>query len=581
MKRKILTLIMLFVVTVSFAQVPKHLRVLNYVPDSCYSLTMMNLDTIARVMELESLHRENVLKPLYDSLKFSKKLIQSWIKKDNKLGIDFTASAAFVDSRYFLLPLNNEKNFEKTVRSIEKSMPKFETMTDLDGRKIRCLVVEDASVELSVAVFCTEDVACLALLTDPNALYSSALQPTIDVESDTVDIEQWINTMCNNLTESPMKVWTRLSRSKFAESQTVTNMLTKGWSSYTAYKQGSSILRTLSSAMGMLFPASGELQKTVKEMDLEMFSRVEARHDRLTSYSEVHARSEQPGLQALKSSPEKLKKLLPYVSGDYMSLVVSAMEGYGDLAKPYMDTYPQWRELCPLFNKPFVFTASALDDNNMQIVTLVEHPEKVQGILERFVEISNHITDSINKSQPIVLEDVVEEPAVATEEVVEVPVEPANEEPMDYPWIEQEDSTINMKTLVYKKIGGWDAYIIITKKSSMDYETFTRVVKDDSACVLVKDDLLFYTKSLNALESLSQPMEREWPKEYLEHNLFARIDFGSFVALLGPEAAMPVRDMDFYFDGNTFTMNINAELGLRHGVLYEVVKFVVDIVRSF
>jgi hypothetical protein len=115
----------------------------------------------------------------------------------------------------------------------------------------------------------------------------------------------------------------------------------------------------------------------------------------------------------------------------------------------------------------------------------------------------------------------------------------------------------------------------------MDYEPFTRVVKDDSACVLVKDDLLFYTKSLNALESLSQPMEREWPKEYLEHNLFARIDFGSFVALLGPEAAMPVRDMDFYFDGNTFTMNINAEPGLRHGVLYEVVKFVVDIVRSF
>ena len=109
---------MLFVVTVSFAQVPKHLRVLNYVPDSCYSLTMMNLDTIARVMELESLHRENVLKPLYDSLKFSKKLIQSWIKKDDKLGIDFTASAAFVDSRYFLLPLNNEKRNKELRRRL-------------------------------------------------------------------------------------------------------------------------------------------------------------------------------------------------------------------------------------------------------------------------------------------------------------------------------------------------------------------------------------------------------------------------------------------------------------------------------
>lgn len=586
MKRKVLTLIMLFVVTVSFAQVPRHLRVLNYVPDSCYSLTMMNLDTVARVMELESLHRENVLKPLYDSLKSSKKLVQSWIKKDNKLGIDFTASVAFADSRYLLLPLNNEKNFEKTVRSLDKSIPPFETMTDPDGRKIRCMVVNITEIGLNVAVFCTEDVACLALLTDMNALYSYSMQPNIDMESDSVDMEEWVNSMYNNITETPMQVWTRLSHSKFAESQTVATMLTKGWTSYTAYKQGSSILKTLSSAVGMLFPASVELQKAVKEMDLEAFSRAEARHDRLSSYSEVHARSEQTGWQALKFSPEKLKRLLPYVSGDYMALAVSTMEGYGDLAKPYMGAFKQWGgELTQLLNNPFVVTVSAFDEEKMNFSTIVDRPEEIHGMLERYVEVCNHITDSTYKArkalEEAMIEEVVEEPAVETEEVVEESAVLETEEPMGSPWVEWEDTTINMKTLVYKKIDDWEAYIIVTKKSSIDYETFKRVVKDDSSCVLVKDDLLFFTKSLKALESLSKPLEHEWPKEYLEHNLFAQIDFGAFVAILGPEAAMPVRDMDFYFDGNTFTMNVNAEPGLRHGVLYEVVKFVVDVVRSF
>ena len=111
--RKILTVIMSLITTVAFAQVPYHQRVLNYVPDSCYSLYIINLDTMARVSELEALHHNHVLKPLYDSLKFSKKFVQSWLKRDNKTGIDFTASIAAANSRYYFIPLNNEKNFEK------------------------------------------------------------------------------------------------------------------------------------------------------------------------------------------------------------------------------------------------------------------------------------------------------------------------------------------------------------------------------------------------------------------------------------------------------------------------------------
>ena len=160
MKRKLLTIILICFATVTFAQVPKHQRVLHYVPDSCYSVTLINLDTLARVMELEAMHTEKVLKPLYDSIKFSKKLVQSWLKRDNKLGIDFTATAAMADSRYYFLPLNNEKNFEKMVRSLDKSLPPFETMTDAEGRKFRCMSISsEYDYGTSSALICTEDVA--------------------------------------------------------------------------------------------------------------------------------------------------------------------------------------------------------------------------------------------------------------------------------------------------------------------------------------------------------------------------------------------------------------------------------------
>lgn len=579
MKRKILTFIMLFVTTIAFAQVPKHLRVLNYVPDSCYSVAVVNLDTLARVFELEAMHRENFLKPLYDSMKLSKKLVQSWIKKDNKLGIDFTASAAYADSRYIFFPLNNEKNFEKTIRSLDKKVPPFETMTDSEGRKFRCLLIDDA--DLSTAVICTEDVACLALLTDPYALFSSPVfQSTI---SDTSDFEVMYEALNQANKETPMQLWTRISHSKFVESQTAATMISKGWNSYTAYQQGNSLINTMVSMAQLYLPAPEDIKRAVSELDIELFSKAEAYHDRVTTKSEFHYRAKQKEGNKLKFAPKALKKLMPYVSGDYVMLAISAMEGYGDLVKPYMNSFPQWRELCPLLNKPFVVTVSMSDVGyQMQAVTLVENPGEIRGALERYVEISNYITDSTYKArkklETAVIEEVVEEPEVVNEEVVEQPVVPDVEEPMDYPLIEQEDSTINMKTLTFKKIGGLDAYIVVTNKREMDYETYTWIVKDDSMCVLVKDGLLFVTNSLAWSGTLLQPVEHDWPKEYLEHNLFARIDLGAFATFLGPEAALPVRDADFYVDGNTFTMNINAEPGLRHGVLYEILKYAKNLI---
>lgn len=581
MKRKILTLIMLFASVVVFGQTPRHLRVLNYVPDSCYSLSLVNLDTVARVIELESLHRERVFKPLYDSVKFSKKLVQSWIKRDSKLGVDFTASAAYVDSRYVFLPLNNERNFEKMLRSLDKSMPPFETMTDADGRKIRCMTLTENG--MSAAVFCTEDVACFAMLADMNAIYSS---PVFNADMDTFDTEAQYDVVMN-YTETPMQVWTRLSRSHFAESALAANMMAKGWDSYTAYKYGNPLVNTYIAALQLYFPASADIKNAFSQLDIEIFAKAEARHDRITANSEFHIENKQPGKQALTFSPAELKKLIPYIPGDYMALVVSSMEGYGNLMEPYMGKFPQWRELCPLMNKPFVFTASSLEDKDMQLITLVDHPEQVRGILERFVETSNHITDSTYKARKnMVIEEVVEEPYIipVESEDSEKAEDVAPSDVIELPYAlgeEEVDSTIDMKSLRYKKIDGWDAYIIVTNRKEMDYETYTQIVKEDSSCVLVKDNLLFYTTSLDAVHLLSQPMEREWQKEYFEHPFFARIDFGALVSLFGPEAAMPVRDMTCYVEDNTLTMNVTAVPGLRHGILYEIVKYVADLLQDF
>lgn len=579
MKRTFFTLLLVTISTLTFGQVPKHLRVLNYVPDSCYSVAVVNLDTLARVFELEAMHRENFLKPLYDSMKLSKKLVQSWIKKDNKLGIDFTASAAYADSRYIFLPLNNEKNFEKTIRSLDKMVPPFETMTDPEGRKFRCLLIDDA--DMSAAVICTEDVACLALLTDPYALFSSPVfQSTI---SDTSDLEVMYEALNQANKETPMQLWTRISHSKFVESQTAATMISKGWNSYTAYQQGNSLINTMVSMAQLYLPASEDIKRAVSELDIELFSKAEVYHDRVTTKSEFHYRTKHKEGNKLKFAPDAVKRLMPYVSGDYVMLAISAMEGYGDLVKPYMNSFPQWRELCPLLNKPFVVTVSMSDVGyQMQAVTLVENPGEIRGALERYVEISNYITDSTYKArkklETPVIEEVVEEPEVVNEEVVEQPVVPDVEEPMDYPLIEQEDSTINMKTLTFKKISDMDAYIVVTKKQEMDYETYTLIVKDDSMCVLVKDGLLFVTNSLAWSGTLLQPVEHDWPKAYFGHPLYVHLDINAFVAILGQENVMPVRDMTCVVDEDTFTMNLNAEPGLRHGILYEMIKYMVDLI---
>ena len=566
---------MVAVAAFAFGQAPRHLRVLNYVPDSCYSLTVMNLDTVARVMELESLHREHVLKVIYDSLSFSKKLVQSWLKRDSKLGVDFTASVAIANSRCFLLPLNSERNFEKTLRSLDKTVPPFETVTAPDGQKVRCTVLEDGG--MGVAVICTGDVACVVMLNDMDALYSMALQNT--AISDTADLDRLYETLYKR--DDPMQLWARMSRSRFVESEIAKSMSSKGWSSYTAYNHRNSLMRLLGTALERFAAAPEEISRMVGQIDMEIFSRTEVRRDRFTMVSEVRQHAGQPGLSSLRRAPEKLDRLLPYMGGEHFLLAVGTGEGYGDLMKPYAELIPQMRGLWPLLNYPFVFAMNSTEE--ILFGTLVDEPGKVRGILERYVEESNRITDSTFRAQAEARKAQAEAEKEAFSKKMEEGDAYEEFETMGFPFgsaVDPEDSTVNMKTLSCKKIDDWDAYIVVTRKQEMDYETFTMVVKDDSACVLLKDGLLFYAESLGAMDVLSNPVEREWPREYFEHLFYAKADFNALVALLGPEAALPMRDMVMHADDNTFTLNVNAVPGLHHGLLYETLMFVMDFFRN-
>ena len=54
MKRIILCFVWVFALTtISFAQLPHSMRVLNYVPDNCYSLEVVNLNDVAHDLELK------------------------------------------------------------------------------------------------------------------------------------------------------------------------------------------------------------------------------------------------------------------------------------------------------------------------------------------------------------------------------------------------------------------------------------------------------------------------------------------------------------------------------------------------
>lgn len=568
MKRKILTVIMSLITTVAFAQVPYHQRVLNYVPDSCYSLYIINLDTMARVSELEALHHNHVLKPLYDSLKFSKKFVQSWLKRDNKTGIDFTASIAAANSRYYFIPLNNEKNFEKTLHSLDKSFSPFETITLPNGQKIRCLVL-DAVPELGLAyaIICTSDVACVAMLSDMTDIYANILSAYSDSSSYTLK------------QETPVQIWERLSHSQFASSEAANTILTRDMNGYTAYNHLSPLVQLLVGFAGNKLPNG--ILSAFQQLNLGVFSKAEICRDRITSISEYRHNNDDNSIwnnHNLRHAPEKLERLLPYM-GDYPILLATcAMEGTGEIAAPYLNEFTSLRSLT---NNPFFVS---LNYNDLSLYgTIVENPDSVQVVLENYITTHNHILDSLYQDQE---EKVKQVEAGFSEEMLK------DDDYTDFaqyinslePFDRTIDSIANRRFLSVSQKEGWTVYHLITKKKVMDYETWEWGYGYDTSFVLVKDGLLFYAQTLSVIEQLSNPQEwRDTPfkQELLSHPAYLWIYPNPLISsILGDITTLPIHDLTCYLENNSFVMNFNAEPGLQHGILYEVIKFTINVITE-
>ena len=557
---------MSLITTVAFAQVPYHQRVLNYVPDSCYSLYIINLDTMARVSELEALHHNHVLKPLYDSLKFSKKFVQSWLKRDNKTGIDFTASIAAANSRYYFIPLNNEKNFEKTLRLLDKSFAPFETLTLSNGQKIRCLTLNMAN-EIPYAVICTTDVACIVSLSNLSDYYTQILSSLSDPDSFAPHID------------SPIQIWEQLSQSQFANSETAKNIVARGINSYTAYNHFSPFVKIFMGFAGSKLPA--DALNTFQQLNLEVFSKAEVHHDRITSISEYRYSNDGNNLwnnKIFRYAPEKLERLLPYM-GDYPILLATcAMEGTGEIAAPYLN---EFTSLWSLTNNPFFVS---LNYNNLSLFgTIVENPDSVQIPLENYITTHNHILDSLYQVQE---EKAKQIEADFSEEMLK------DDDYTDFanyinniePFGRYIDSVSNRKFLTISQKEGWTVYNVITKNKEMDYETQEWGYGYDTSFVLVKDGLLFYAQTLSVMELLSHPKELEntsFKQELLSHPAYLWIYPNPLISsILGDITTLPIHDLTCYLENNSFVMNFNAEPGLKHGILYEVMKFTINVITE-
>jgi hypothetical protein len=568
MKRKILTIIMLFVTTVAFAQVPRHQRVLNYVPDSCYSFYMINLDTLARVSELEALHKDNVLKPLYDSLKFSKKFVQSWLKRDNKTGIDFTASVAAANSRYYFIPLNNEKNFEKTLRSIDKSFSPFETITLPNGQKIRCLVLDAVpDLGLAYAIICTPDVACVAMLSDMTDIYANILSAYSDSSSYTLK------------KETPVQIWERLSHSQFANSEAANTILTRDMNGYTAYNHLSPLVQLLVGFAGNKLPDG--ILNAFQQLNLEVFSKAEVRRDRITSISEFRHNNDENNIlnvNSLRYAPEKLERLLPYMGEHSFLLATCGMEGASEIFDPYLN---EFTSLTSLTNNPFFIS---LNYNDLSLFgTIVDNPDSVQIPLENYITAHNHILDSLYQVQE---EKAKQIEADFSEEMLK------DDDYTDFanyinniePFGRYIDSVSNRKFLTISQKEGWTVYNVITKNKEMDYETQEWGYGYDTSFVLVKDGLLFYAQTLSVMELLSHPKELEntsFKQELLSHPAYLWIYPNPLISsILGDITTLPIHDLTCYLENNSFVMNFNAEPGLKHGILYEVIKFTINVITE-
>ena len=558
----------------SHAQVPQSLRVLNYVPDECYSVSVMHLDSIAKNCELQALDKDHVLNVFYKKSKFVKSFVKSWINKDDKLGVDFTSAMAYCNSNLIMIPLNDEKKFEKLLSDIVKTKLPFESI-GVGGIPVRYFTYEESEV-MSVHLFCTDDMA-FAFLYVANSNVEK-------VPSREIVIQQ-----CSELFHS-----------KFLQSVEGKYFVDNKMSSYVYYSPESpytkQILNTVTAKLG-----AKEAKDALNQMNIKTFTRGEVRKNKMTSVMQIFE-GEGPliskGIGEDQMRSDQLEKLLPYAGSAPLAIMTCNVQGIGEMMSPVMSAFPSFKPLVDFVNNPFLIRYNA---DNVLFVSMVDQEQDVRKSLDKYVKEFNWTKDSTYKAAKEMYEKYAKQLNGESEESEE-----ENEEEINYFMMGMlyatmgSDSLSGRKSLMHENMDGWDVYTILTSKRSYEEEVVVEEVLEegaepkekeeqepvlayDSAYVLVHDGMLFFTNSKDAFDDIRKPSGKPQNvpvDEMLSRPVYATADLATLVAMSGVRVDIPFSDLVIYDEGNTVVTTFNAVRGLKHGMFYEIVKIVSDLMRK-
>ena len=556
------------------AQVPQSLRALNYVPNECYSLSVLHLDSMAKNFELQALDKDHVLNAFYKKSKFVKTLMKSWINKDDKLGVDFTAAMAYCDANIIMLPLNNEAKFEKMLNSLAKQKIPFESMK-IGGKAVRYCAYEETG--LSVHLFCTSDMAFAFLYVEN---YNVEVLPVKDMAKQRCD---------------------ELFQSGFLQSPEGKYFVENHMSSYVYYSPESPNTKQFFNVAAKL--GVSDYKDALRQMNIKTFTRGEVRKNTMTSVMEIFEGEEQMApilIEEDRLNSKQLEKLLPYAGPAPLAIMTCNVQGIGDMMSPVMSAFPSFQPMASFVNNSFLVRYNA---DNVLFVTMLDESQAVLGSLELYVQESNRIKDSTYHAAKEMYEKYLsqseDEEFMESEELKEINYYALMG--MMYA-AASGDSLSGRKSLLHEEKDGWNVYTILT--SRLDYEdkeVYVEseeeadealeealelepiIVYDTTAYVLVHDGFLFCTNTSEAFKDIRKPSGKPQTlpvEEMLNRPVYASADVATLASLSGIRIDVPISDLVIYLEGNTVVTNLNAVRGLKHGMFYEMVKIVADLVNE-
>ena len=540
MNKRLLLFLFCFSFCTIFGQNTQTLRVLNLVPDDCYQLQLIEWPELATNFELAALDKDKILNPLYKEKKVIKDFVHSWVQQDSKCGIDFTATAAYINSNCLLVPLNDEKSFEKMVRKMGEKAS-FQSITH-NGQTFRYL--SDGSI------LCTDDIACIFVAKK---------------------FEDEIETPLGELQQTVLQNWDKMQRSTFPTSEIGKFFIQRGMLSYVAYNAQHPDLKMLS---GIIQKQNSSLSSNLDKLNLLMFSTGSADKNQILGNTELYL-STPKGLEPISMtnlSSDGTVPLLPYLLENPIAVISCNVTGLGDSLAPYLSFRPEIQALAPLLNHPFI--GSLTSDKGYLLCTTLDNPKAVQPALEQYVALRNQALDSafkalqLNDDEEVVVEEIVAgEDSGDDEEVVE-------EAPYRIP---AEDSLVNHKQLTHTHADGYDLYILTTYKKDLDYETFTWLYKYDTVCyIMTKDNKLFLFGEAELMQNVLNPTKSVPAGIRTQDPLYARVDLNTLFREIEEEGIIPLRDIVIQTEDNIMTLEANAVDGLTHNLMYELVKAAVE-----